>query len=359
MVADDRLSRDADVIVVGGRVAGALTAAHLSALEMRVVVLEAGSFPSDTISTHFFRGDGLVRSLQEIWVLDEVLATGAPRYFRELSHQGLDTVVEPPQEPGDVGFGLSVRRVTLDAILASWVASLPGVELRVRTRVEGLVSDNDAVVGVRLTGGETLTAPVVVGADGRRSSVARWVGAKPVESHESARVIYFQYVVDWTSPNGGAPDAPEFSLRGNELAYVFPSDGGVACVALSLPAADWTTTRDRRSTQFAERLAAHPALWPRLQATSPRGGLISAPAAASSILPAAGPGWALVGDAGTHQDPWSGLGMDTAARQARALANSLAGATANWSTICTQARDAVTVERFHETVHGAHDLTQL
>jgi flavin-dependent dehydrogenase len=36
-----------------------------------------------------------------------------------------------------------------------------------------------------------------------------------------------------------------------------------------------------------------------------------------------GPGWALVGDASMHQDPWSGLGMDNAATHATYLAESI------------------------------------
>ena len=66
-------------MVVGGRIGGCLTALRLAAQGASVRLLESGDFPSDTLSTHFFRGDGLVRSLEDVGVLDEVLATGAPR----------------------------------------------------------------------------------------------------------------------------------------------------------------------------------------------------------------------------------------------------------------------------------------
>jgi flavin-dependent dehydrogenase len=36
-----------------------------------------------------------------------------------------------------------------------------------------------------------------------------------------------------------------------------------------------------------------------------------------------GPGWVLVGDAGYHQDPWSGHGIDNASTHASFLADSL------------------------------------
>ena len=38
----------------------------------------------------------------------------------------------------------------------------------------------------------------------------------------------------------------------------------------------------------------------------------------------AGPGWALVGDAAVHQDPWTGAGMDTAGRHAVLAADAIA-----------------------------------
>ena len=36
-----------------------------------------------------------------------------------------------------------------------------------------------------------------------------------------------------------------------------------------------------------------------------------------------GPGWALVGDAGLHQDPWSGRGIDMAGTHAALLADAI------------------------------------
>lgn len=59
-----------DTIVVGGRLAGALTAAHLAAAGLRVVVLESSSVSFGTMSTHFSRGDGLVRALRDVGALD-------------------------------------------------------------------------------------------------------------------------------------------------------------------------------------------------------------------------------------------------------------------------------------------------
>ena len=56
MGATPRPETSSDAIVVGGRVAGALTAAYLASAGLEVVVLDSSSVSSGTISTHFFRG---------------------------------------------------------------------------------------------------------------------------------------------------------------------------------------------------------------------------------------------------------------------------------------------------------------
>ena len=342
----------ADVVVVGGRVAGALTAIRLVRAGVRVRLLEARHFPADTLSTHFFRGDGLVRSLAEVDVLDEVLASGAPPLTCEYrSVDGATATLNPPQDPGKIGFCLSVRRVTLDAILARR-AEACGVDLRTDTRVTGLLREGDRVAGVVDQHGEAHRAEAVIGADGRRSSVARLVAAEDEQRHPPARAMYYRYARGWRSPSEVGPD---FSMLGNELAYVFPSDGDLACVALSLPLSVFAESRHDAAAWLAGRLREHRSLVARLETVTWVGGLFAGLPADSVVRRAAGPGWALVGDAGTAQDPWAGLGMDTAARQAEQLAARLTGGEA-WIEGYARARAESTLEDFEYVTRHAPDL---
>src|SRR6185295_15822308 len=67
-----------DVIVVGGRCAGAATALLLARQGHDVLVLERGQMPSDTLSTHAISRGGVVQ-LDRWGLLEDVVASGAPR----------------------------------------------------------------------------------------------------------------------------------------------------------------------------------------------------------------------------------------------------------------------------------------
>ena len=68
---------DYDIIIVGGRVAGSVLAALLGEQGHRVLVLEKAHFPSDTLSTHFFRAPAL-RVFERLGVLDKVRSAAPP-----------------------------------------------------------------------------------------------------------------------------------------------------------------------------------------------------------------------------------------------------------------------------------------
>jgi flavin-dependent dehydrogenase len=342
-----------DVLVVGGRVAGSLTALRLAERGVTARVLEARHFPSDTLSTHFFRGDGLVRSLADVGVLDEVLDTGAPplrcEYFAlddGPAEQG------PPQDPGAAGFCLSVRRVTLDALLSRRCERV-GVDVRTGVRVVDLLREGDRVVGVLDDHGQEHRSGAVVGADGRRSKVAALVDAAFDERHPAARAMYFRYAADWRSPDEiGA----EFSVVDDDFAYVFPSDGGLGCLAVSVPLTEHGTRGADHAADLDRRLGRHPSLADRLSGLTWTSGVFTGRPTETVLRAASGPGWALVGDAGTGQDPWAGMGMDTAARQAEAFAEAFVADPGGWEPAYAALRREKTLEGYEFATRFAPDI---
>jgi len=357
-----------DAIVVGGRVAGATVAALLGDRGLRILLVERVRFPSATISTHFFRGAGLVAVLDRLDVLERVLSLGCPPFRREWSHgfgtPGPDET--PPQEPGDAGFGLSVRRAPLDQLLLERAAR--GVDVAQPCVARGLVWDGDRVAGAHLSGdgwaGEARSR-IVIGADGRHSFVARAVGARAQHEAEAQRTLYYRYVTGWVGPDGRPSDAAEFSLNGNEMGYVFPSDGGVTLLGVSAPRAAFSRFRADPSAELDHRLASHPGLASRLEQVVPVGRPAGGPPERAWMRVAAGPGWALVGDAGAHQDPWTGEGMDNAAvcavHAAEAIGDWLCGKAGEQESLdrYRMLRDERVRPRFEECISLAPDLSPL
>jgi flavin-dependent dehydrogenase len=350
------VTNDVDVVVVGGRIAGCLTAIRLAAQGVSVRLLESRDFPSDTLSTHFFRGDGLVRSLEEVGVLDEVLATGAPPLACEyFSLDGGPFEQGPPQEPGRVGYCLSVRRSTLDGILARR-AKTAGVDIRTRTKAVDVVTVDGVCAGVTDERGSVHRARVVVGADGRRSTIARLVRAADEERHPPARAMYYRYATEWRSPDAVGP---EFALDGDHFSYVFPSDAGVACLAVSVPLTQHDRSHSDAAGHLIHTFRRNPQTVGRVEAVGWVGGVYVGLPADSVWRESVGPGWVLVGDAGTAQDPWAGLGMDTAARQAESFVEAFTASPDNWERSYARLRRERTYPGFAETTRLATDLRKL
>lgn len=358
-----------DVMVVGARIAGSSLAALLGDAGHRVLLVDSGTFPSPTLSTHFFRGAGFGSVLKRLGVLDEVLSLGSPPLTCQYVHlDGMEPAVAPAQDPGEIGYCLSVRREPLDHLLLQRACRSGMVTFLDRTRVTGLIREGERVVGAWLsTAGEerAVRARITVGADGRHSFVARAVEAKKEAADPATRAIYYIYVRGFAGPQGQPPDGPEFSFLGDEIAYVFPSDDGVTCIALSVNLGMFAEIKARHAEAFRERLRDHKGLAERFAASEPIGRILGHGPHENYVRIPAGPGWALVGDAGLHQDPWSGMGMDMAGVHAGFLAEALADYLSGSSTefealdLYHRRRNQHGLAGYHTTVQVARDLRQL
>ncbi len=71
------IREEADVVIVGARVAGSPAATELAQRGRKVIVLDAGTFPSDTLSTHVIFPT-CVAELNALGALEPLLATGSP-----------------------------------------------------------------------------------------------------------------------------------------------------------------------------------------------------------------------------------------------------------------------------------------
>lgn len=299
-----------DVIIVGARCAGSPLATLLARAGLRVCVVDRARFPSDTASTHGVQPSG-VKILDRLGVLEPLLKV-TPAIERATIAFDDDRVVT--DFAALVGAPMvSARRVTLDAILLE-AAAAAGAEVRTQTAVTGLVEERGRVAGVKTKSGE-LRAPLVVGADGVRSAVARFVGAAEYHQTPAGRIFTWSYF------EGAEADDGHMWLGGigDHGFLAFPTDADLFMAAV-------VPSIERRAEVLADREAVHAAElahWPELEATlagARRIGPIRLMSRDGFFRESAGPGWVLVGDAGHFKDPTPGQGISDALRQAVELA---------------------------------------
>ena len=319
-------SLDCEVLVIGSRIAGSTIAALLGEAGHDVILVDRATFPSSTLSTHFFRGAMGVAALRRLGVLDEVLSFGSPKLACEYFYpDGAESpLTAPPQEPGDVGFCLSVRREPLDDVLVRRAARETTVRVFQGTRLVDLNGTDERITGAVLArDSQTLEvrSRFVVGADGRHSRVAAALNAPLEASDKPMRALYYQYVTGFPWP--GPEPGPEFSLRGDQLAGVFPCDGGMTCVAVSVNLATLKTMRQASAASFKKVIAGHRGLADRFANAVPVSRVLACGPEPHYVRSPVGPGWALAGDASIHLDPWNGFGIDFATTHAMFLAEAL------------------------------------
>jgi menaquinone-9 beta-reductase len=310
-----------DAVVVGARCAGSAAAIALAREGRRVVALDRARFPSDTISTHLLFPGG-VAELQRIGALERVRALDAPQ-MPEALVAGAGLAPRGRFTPVDgIDHALCVRRTGLDAALVETARSA-GVEVREGTRVVELLRAGERVGGVRLASGEELRAPLVVGADGRRSTVARLVGVadRPRLASANGRACYFAYYRD--RPEGPRGLAAQWRA-GRELGTAFPCDGGLVLVLVMPPVARIQEFRDDLEGAFERTVGALPGLHARLAGCAPETKIRQSTDTSSYFRRSSGRGWALPGDAGHFKDPVTAQGIRDALRFGRLLGEAAA-----------------------------------
>jgi 2-polyprenyl-6-methoxyphenol hydroxylase-like FAD-dependent oxidoreductase len=300
-----------DVIVVGARCAGAPLTTMLARDGLRVCLVDKDRFPSDTPSTHGIQPTG-VQVLERLGVLDSLLKLAPPilrlrMLFDDVSAPAAD-VVAITGAPG-----LSVRRTTLDEILVNTAAGA-GADVRTQTAITGLVMDGGRVAGVTTTSGE-LRAPLVVGADGTRSAVAKMVGAQEYHSTPNGRVFMWAYY------EADPTDGEMWIGKVGDHTYLgMPTDGGLTLMGVCPSIGRRDEVRADREAVYEGGLRAWPELYAGVDGARRDGPVRTMANLRGFFRPSAGPGWALVGDAGHFKDPTPGQGIGDALRQSEQLA---------------------------------------
>ncbi len=312
-----------DVAIVGARCAGSPLAALLARRGVRVTVLERASFPQDTLSSHLFEADALA-FLERLGVGERLRATGAPYVTRtDTRIEDVHLDIELPLKPGDVGGIASVRRWLLDPILAD-AAAQAGAQVRMGAQVTELLQEHGRVTGLRVRQHDRnteLRARLVVGADGRHSTVARLAGARRYNTTPNQRLLFWRFF------ENAAPEMTFLSHRWEDKFILgIPSDSGLYQVLLWPEMGEREHFRSDRDAAFMEHARQCEPVAAALAPARPAGKTIGAYRWEGFFREASGPGWVLTGDAGHFKSPSPGRGIGDAFLQAESLAPAIADA---------------------------------
>jgi flavin-dependent dehydrogenase len=309
-----------DAIVVGARCAGAPTAMLLARRGYKVLLVDKATFPSEIPHGHFIHRQG-PRCLARWGLLDRVVASNCPAVtsfthdYGDVPLVGRDLVVD------GVALGYGPRRAVLDKILVD-AAVEAGAELREGFVVEGFTSEGNRITGIRgrdraRATPMTVRAAITVGADGRNSRLAQAVRAPTYAATPTFACYYFSY---WSDvPWGGIG----VYARPNNAFFAHPTNDGLFAVFAAWPIGELHRVRADIRGNFMAALDQIPGLAEHVRAGRLEAGFYGASNLPNFFRKPYGPGWALVGDAGCHKDPFLALGISDAFRDVELLVDAL------------------------------------
>lgn len=304
-----------DVIVVGGGPAGSAAALFLRQRGHDVLLVDEARFPRDKVC-----GESVS---PESWRLLEALGA-APRVRDLRPHPLRGMILTAPDGTSFRGEyrgarepGFALRREAFDDALLT-TAREAGVEVREGTRATGILVEHGQVAGVRCENGrgpEVCRARLIIGADGRRSIVARRLGL--LREHRSLRK--FSVRGHWDGMEG-LTELGEMHVGGGGYCGVAPLSPVGANVAFVLDKREMVGAAGDLEGFYRRTLAR----WPRLAERLGRARLLGPPRAIGPLAlearHVAVPGAALVGDSAGFYDPFTGEGVTLALRSAELAA---------------------------------------
>jgi menaquinone-9 beta-reductase len=312
------LAKNFDAIIVGARVAGSAAAILLARNGLRVLLVDKDAFPSDRLSTHIVLSGG-AKVLERMGVLEMLERAGGVRFARmrsigpdfdysgDLARNGVDDR------------GLCLGRVLMDAAMIEAARSFEGVMFRERLRLTDLLIEDGAVVGIRgedASGVHEFRAPLTIGADGMRSSVAqiasdRVGGFKRVDV-PCARAYYYAYFEGVSRKNLGDELITEFESAPGAGNLVCRCENGLTVAATAFDAAEMQAFRTDLASNLRRYLDRSIAVGKMLEGSTIAGKVFSSGLLNNTYRDPVIDGALLLGDAGLHVDPLFGQGHSMA-----------------------------------------------
>lgn len=305
-----------DVAVVGAGPSGAATATYLARAGIRVVLLDKATFPRDKACAECLSvAAGPI--LAELGVFEEIEASQPARRpgFRIYAPNGTmfqgDFAAVRANDPSLVK-GLAVPRMVLDAALVR-AAIRAGADLREGWRL-GQLERAKAVWTLRSATGETVSARLLIAADGVHSSVARRLGLHVASGRHKIGLVAHTHGI------AGLTDYVEMHVANRRYVGLAPLQAGTDLCNVAMvvdEARDGRKIAGRPDAFLMEALGTFPGVRARLEHVC-----FARPTLAVSRLSVrarrlSGNGLVLVGDAAGYYDPFTGEGIYRGLRMAQ------------------------------------------
>ncbi len=348
------------VIVVGGSIAGLISALALARAGQRVTVVEKDPTPLPPTPDEAFdawdrRGSPQVRhSHAFLGRMTKLIREREPELLARLLELGAEEISFRSQarryfpdaafEPGDDDVALlACRRVTLEWALRRHALATGLVDYRDGVEVTGFVADAGApprVRGVRVRergkDAGTLSADLVVDASGRRTRLGDWLEAigapRPREEKQPCGIFYSSRFYR-LRPGMERPN--QDGVIGGDLGYIkfgiFPGDAGTFSVTLAAAPDDDPMRAILRGPGFEAAAASIPMVieWVKPEVSTPISevnGMANLNDVRRHLVENGEPlalGLVAIGDSLVHANPITGRGCTLAWISAYALADAI------------------------------------
>lgn len=322
-------STEFDAVVVGGGPGGSACAMYLGNAGLRVLLLDKAVFPRDKTC-----GDAIGAKsqavLRELGFVDELERIDHAKIYGvhfSSPSQAAVTIRFPDSDPEKGKGGYCVRREVFDDFVFQHAKASKNVTAIEGFQVTDLVQENGFVTGVKGMDSKTkqaatFTAKAVIGADGASSVVATKLGLNAVvPEHDCLALRAYYQGIEGMTPN------IEIHFVDSLLPgyfWIFPLENGLANVGVGMVTKDIKTRNISLQKEMFAVIENHPMFRERFKnakrTSDVKGWRLPFGSFRRKVN---GNGWALIGDAASLVDPFSGEGISNAMYSGKLAAEQL------------------------------------
>lgn len=320
---------DFQVIIIGGRPAGASLAIRLGQQNIKTLIVDKMTFPSHpSVPSAAIIYSHHLEMLDELSIPQNELfhADGRIDAFVVEFVGFFNSVISMNIPEAKYSYAYGADRAKFDNAIWEHIRNYNSVNARNSFSVTQIVKENGKVIGIK---GQTergkqevISADLVVGADGRFSFAAKQFEAATLEEHN--QYITNSYMAYWENVEDGlVPHAASmYNTAKGQLVLIIPTDTRRYIVA-TYTRPERHNNDTRADKNYLNMLQEIPDVWMRLKDAERMTSVVGLKGIQNGYRQPTGNGWALVGDAFHYKDPLDGQGIYDAMLEAKYLGEAI------------------------------------